>query len=170
MDMQSKMNEGGFVVNVYSPGNMFASSITFQAPVTFGTAADSVQQNGFTDEQIARAIETICGDNKPLCSKQLWAAVYWCLRWYCNFPVKGSDFCERVATLPFSRPLQPECDYNNIRRQITLSFMSQDARSLDQVKPSRSDEPFFAQCRVVVTALVQQLGEQSRPRVPSNLI
>lgn len=120
---------------------------------------DEVKDKSYTDEQIVRAIETICGEKKPLNNKQLWAAVYWCLRWYCNFPVKGSDFCDRIAKLPFSRELEYECNYNNIRRLVTLSFMSQDARNMDVVKPSKTDEPFFSKCRTVVLALVKSLED-----------
>ena len=120
---------------------------------------DEVKDKSYTDEQIARAIENICGEKKPLNNKQLWAAVYWCLRWYCNFPVKGNDFCDRIAKLPFSRELEYECNYNNIRRQVTLSFMSQDARNMNVVKPSKTDETFFSQCRTVVLALVESLEE-----------
>ena len=115
------------------------------------------ENKSYTDRQIAVAIEEICGEGKPLNSKQLWAAVYWCLRWYCNFPVKGNDFCNRIAMLPFSRELEYECSYNNIRRLVTLSFMNQDARNMDVVKPSKMDETFFSQCRTVVLALVDSL-------------
>ena len=111
----------------------------------------------YSDEKIARAIENINGEGKPIDSKQKWAGVYWYLRWQCNYPVKGSDFCEKIQQLPFTKELDPECEYNNIRRLTTLSFMSQDARNLEVVKPSKIDEPMFAQCRVVVNALAEEL-------------
>ena len=117
----------------------------------------------FTDEQVARAIEAICGKGNVLNEKRLWAAVYWCLRWYCNFPVKGSDFCERVMKLPFSRKLEPECCYDNIRRLVTLSFMSEDARHLESVKPGKADETFFTECRTVVVALAAELEKTAVP-------
>ena len=104
------------------------------------------------------------GEGKPIDSKQKWAAVYWYLRWQCNYPVKGSEFCERIQQLPFTKKLDPECDYNNIRRLTTLSFMSQDARNLEAVKPSKIDEPMFAQCRVVVNALAEELEKASADR------
>ena len=113
----------------------------------------------YTDEQVARAIEAICGEGKPLDTKVKWAAVYWYLRWQCNYPVKGSEFCERIASLPFTKKLDPECCYNNIRKLVTLSFMNQDARQLDSVKPSRSDEADFRQCRAVVRSLAEALAK-----------
>ena len=112
---------------------------------------------GLTDAQVAQAIEAICGEGRALDKKQKWAGVYWCLRWYCNYPVKGSDFCERIARLPFSKVLNPECDYENIRKLVTLSFMAQDARQLDSVKASRGNEATLAECKTVVLALAQEL-------------
>lgn len=112
---------------------------------------------GLTDVQVAQAIEAICGEGRALDRKQKWAGVYWCLRWYCNYPVKGSDFCDRIARLPFSKVLNPECDYENIRKLVTLSFMAQDARQLDSVKASRGNEATLAECRAVVQALAQEL-------------
>ena len=112
----------------------------------------------YSDEQIARSIEAICGKGKPLREKKLWAGVYWCLRWYCNFPVKGSDFCDRIAHLPFRQQLNPACCYDNIRKIVTLSFMDCDCRRLDLVKVSKNDQDIFVQCRTVVLALVKELG------------
>ncbi len=156
--MENKENdEGGFSINVYSPGNFFAKEMTFEAPVYVGTGSNP-QPNGFTDEQIARALEAVCGEGRPVNEKRKWAAVYWCLRWYCNYPVKGSEFCSRVARLPFTKRLKPECDNDNIRRLIMASFMEQDARQIDNVKPEKKDEDFFAECKVVVQALAQELG------------
>jgi hypothetical protein len=36
--------------------------------------------------------------------------------------------------------------------------MEQDARQIDNVKPEKKDEDFFAECKVVVQALAQELG------------
>ena len=121
--------------------------------------APTTVRKGYTDEQVARAIEAICGEGRPLDTKKKWAAVYWYLRWQCNYPVKGSEFCERIASLPFTKKLDPECCYNNIRKLVTLSFMNQDARQLDSVKPSRSDEADFRQCRAVVRSLAEALAK-----------
>lgn len=164
--MSNKNNEGdgGFVVHVYSPGNMFANNITFEAPVYIGGSNNLSEQFGYSDEQIAQAIEAICGDGKPLDSKQKWVAVYWYLRWLCNYPVKGSEFCERIAQLPFTRKLSPECDYNNIRRLVTCSLMEQDARKLDSVRPSQADKALYDQCRPVVLALAQEIGKMALPK------
>lgn len=120
--------------------------------------------NGYSDEQIAQAIKAINGSKKPLNSKRKWAAVYWCLKWYCNFPANVSDFCDRVQGLPLGG-LEYECDYNNIRRECALTFMDQDARYMDKVKPSKADNDFFQQCREVVLALVTELGKAALPQI-----
>ncbi len=158
-----KNEKGCFNVHVYSPGNMFANNITFEAPVYIGGANNLTQQNGFTDDQIAQAIKKINGDGKPLDSKRKWAAVHWFLRWACNYPSTPKEFCERVEGLPLG-DLQYECDYNSIRHFSTLTFMNQDARQIDKVKPNKQDEPFFLQCREVVLALAEELGKASFPK------
>jgi len=149
--------QGATIHNMVINGNMTRSGTEYYI------GENQRGQREYTDEQVARAIEAICGKGNVLNEKRLWAAVYWCLRWYCNFPVKGSDFCEKVATLPFRRKLEPECSYDNIRRLVTLSFMSEDARHLESVKPSKADESFFTECRTVVVALAAELEKTVLP-------
>ena len=164
MEREKNKNNGGFTVNVYSPGNMFANEITFEAPVYIGGPSNLSEQFGFTDEQIAQAIEAICGEGKPLDTKQKWIAVYWYLRWQCNFPVKVNEFCERISHLPFSKELNPDCDYDNIRRLAYRQLMDQDARKLESVRPNQTDKSLFEQCRPIVFALAQELGKLTLPR------
>ena len=157
--MENIEREDGFCIKVYSPGNLIAKVITINGDVHLGGSTDA---NGYSDEQIAKAISAINGEKKPLNSKRLWAAVYWYLKWTCGFPIKPQDFCDRVSQLPLGE-LEFECDYNSIRHFTSLTFMNQDPRQLDKVKPSKMDEPFFMQCRVVVLALQEQLGKSSLP-------
>ncbi len=133
--------------------------------VWMGNGEKRIMDNTYSDEHVARAIEAICGEGKPLDSKQKWVAVYWYLRWECNFPAKGSEFCERIERLPFSKKLEPECDYNNIRKLVTCQLMEQDARFMDKVKPSNSDKALFEQCRPIVIALAQELGKRIAPKL-----
>lgn len=113
-----------------------------------------------SDEKIANAIAAICGDGKPLDSKRKWAAVHWFLRWAYNYPPTPKEFCERIATLPLNS-LPYKCEYNSIRHFSTLTFMNQDARQIDKVKPNKQDEPFFLQCREVVQALEKEMQKSS---------
>lgn len=161
MERQKRDNDG-FSINVYSPGNFIAREITFTGTVNIG--GGQTDTNGFSDEQIAQAIKAINGAKKPLNMKRKWAAVYWCLKWYCNYPTNVNDFCEKVKGLPLGE-LEYECDYNNIRRECALTFMDQDARFMDKVKPSKADQDFFLQCREVVLALVTELGKAALPKV-----
>ncbi len=148
--------QGATIHNIVINGNMSRSGTEYYA-------AQPSEAETYSDTQIAQAIEAISGKDKPLNQKQLWAAVYWALRWYCHFPVKGSEFCERIEALPFSKELEPACCYDSFRKYTTLSFMNQDARQLDKVRPSRNDEPFYAMCRPVVLALAENLGRTAQP-------
>ncbi len=134
--------------------------VTFNGPVSYnGDVHGSKEQqpNGFTDEQIARALENITGKGKALDSKQKWAGVLWLLRWTCNYPMKAQDFCERIAQLPFQRELEFKCEYNNIRPLSTLSFLNCDPRHMDEVRYSKNDEQVFFQLKEVATALASEL-------------
>jgi hypothetical protein len=164
MRQQERVNKR-VVNNFYGKiNNYYQAPVTFNAPVHNTVGSDGgIKRNEYTDEQVARAIEAICGEGKPLDTKVKWAAVYWYLRWQCNYPVKGLEFCERIASLPFTKKLDPECGYENIRKLVTLSFMNQDARQLDRVKPSQGDEVVFAQCRAVVISLSEELSKQNAP-------
>ena len=154
--------DSAFHINVNSPGNFIAREIVFNGAVHIGSNQEAAD---FTDEQIVQAIRTINGKGKPLNSKRKWAAVHWALRWYCNFPPGVKEFCERVKALPLGT-LEYECDYNSIRHEATLSFMSQDARQIDMVRPSRQDTVFFQECREVVLALTAELGKTALPKIP----
>ena len=158
--MEDLSKDEGFCIKVYSPGNFIAKSIVIEGDVNIGTG--NIKQK-FSDEQIAQAITAINGEDLPLNSKRLWAAVYWYLRWACGFPVKTQDFCDRVKLLPLGE-LEYPCEYNSIRHFTTLTFMNQDATQLDKVKPSKNDDAFFQQCRVVVFALQKELGKAYLPR------
>ena len=121
-------------------------------------------QEPYTDEQIAQAIIAINGIGKTLNSKQKWAGVYWCLRWYCNYPSNVTDFCERVKELSLGN-LEYGCDPNNFRRIASMSFMNENPRYMDKIKPSNSEKEYFVQCREVVLALLAELGKAVLPKV-----
>ncbi len=163
MENELIKDDGDFVINVYSPGNMLAKTINFAAPVYINGKGitQGTEPINFTDEQIARAIEAICGEDKPLDTMGKWAAVYWYLRWQCNYPVKPQEFCERISMLPFSKEISPECKYESIRKFTKLGFMEQDARVLDKVRPSQSETALFFQFKTVVLALAEELGKIS---------
>lgn len=151
--------QGATINNLVINGNMNKTATDH-----YDNTQKTNSNTSVTDDQIAQAITAINGNQKPLNSKQKWAAVHWCLRWYCNFPPNVKDFCERINELPLGK-LAYECDYNNIRRLSSMSFMNENARYIDKIKPSNSEKEFFMQCREVVLALVEELGKAVLPQV-----
>ena len=161
--MEKKDNEG-FNIIVNSPGNFFAKEMTVTGN-SFNYGSGLAASNGFSDEQIARALEAIVGKGKAIDTKQKWAGAYWYLRWAANFPVDTQKFCERIAGMKFARELEYACDYRNIRELATLSFIEQDPRQMELVKPSKNDERVFSQCREVALRLAEALGKTYLPDV-----
>jgi hypothetical protein len=155
-------SNGGFTINVNSPGNLIAQTINFNAPVTFG---GKTEHGGFSDQQIARALEACVGRERVINTKWKWAGAYWYLRWACNYPVDVQKFCTKIQSLELTIPGGYECSYESIRKLATLSFMDCDARKLDEVKVSRSDQDTFAQCREIVLKLAEELGKSYLPKV-----
>ena len=115
------------------------------------------RQEGYTDEEVARALANITGKGKPIDTKAKWAGTMWMLRWECNYPAKAQEFCERIRQLPLPEGLEIPCEYNNIRMLATLSFMSEDPRQMDKVRYSTNDQKDFFQLKEVAVALRQEL-------------
>ena len=150
--MNNMEQDDGFCIKVYSPGNFIAKEITINGGVHLGT---NTAAGGFTYEQIAKALSACVGKGKVIDFKQKWAGAYWYLRWACNYPVDVQKFCEKVRNLPYEKPLVIACEYRNIREIVTLSFMDQDPRKMESVKPSKNDEKLFFQCREVALKLAE---------------
>ena len=79
--------------------------------------------------------------------------------------VWDDEFCERVKKLPFEKPLEITCDYNNIRRFCICSFMDYDARDIEKVKVSSMDQDIFSWCREIALKLAEELGKTYLPKV-----
>lgn len=152
--------DDGFCINVYSPGNLIAKEITINGGVHLGGTAKS---NGFSDEQIAKALSACNGKGKVIDAKWKWAGAYWYLRWACNFPVDTQKFCERISQLPFGKTLEYQCDYRNIRELTTLSFMNENPQEMEKVHYSKNDENVFIVCREVALKLAEELGKAYLP-------
>lgn len=161
--MENKDKEkGDFNINVYSPGNFIAREIIFTGTVNIGGHPET---GGFSDEQIIRALKAVVGKNKPIDNKQKWAGAYWWLRWACNFPVDAQEFCRRIKELPNADELEVSCDYENIRKWVTLPFMEQDPRQMDKVKVAETIKGEFSQCRQVALKLGEELGKAYLPSI-----
>ena len=125
--------------------------------VTHHHYGERLAQEGYTDEEVAQALARIVGKGKPIDTKAKWAGALWWLRWECNFPAKAQEFCERVKQLPLPEGLEFPCEYENIRKMSTLSFLNEDPRQMDKVRCSKMDEKDFTQLREVALALDEEL-------------
>lgn len=117
------------------------------------------EEDGYSDEQIARALNNCVGPDKVISSKRRWAGAYWWLRWACNYPVDVRRFCDKIQQLPITSPEGLECSYESIRKICTLSFMDYNACKMDDVKVSRNDQDEFNVCREVALKLAEELGK-----------
>ena len=120
--------------------------------------------DGYSDKQVARALEASVGKGRVIDAKWKWAGAYWYLRWTCNYPVDAKEFCKKIGTLDLDIPAEYECSYESIRKICTLSFMDSDARRMDIVRVSKNDQGMFSQCREIVLRLVDEFGKTSLPQ------
>ena len=155
--------DDGFCIKVYSPGNFIAKEITFTGPVNIG--GGNLETNGFTDEQIAKALMACVGEDKVINIMRKWAGAYWCLRWKCNYPVDIKEFCNKIEGLKLSVLERLKCDYNNIRKFCKLSFMDCDPFGKAEVKVSNMDKDVYSWCREVALKLAEELGKTYLPKM-----
>ena len=153
--------DDGFCINVYSPGNFIAKTITI-GTLNMGGQTDS---NGFSDEQIAKALMACVGDDKVIGNMRRWAGAYWCLRWKCGYPVDIKEFCNKIDSLKLDVPDNLKCDYNNIRKFCKLSFMDYDPFGKAEVKVSNMDKDVYCWCREVALKLAEELGKLYLPKL-----
>ena len=156
--------QGGFVVHIYSPGNQIIQTQTNNYYGTVYQGTGQTEHNGFTDEQIAKALMACTGEGKVIDCKWKWAGAYWYLRWTCMYPVATKHFCKKIESLDLDIAAKYQCDYRNIREITTLSFMNQDATKMSKVEVSKNDEKQFAVCREVALKLAEELGKAYLPK------
>ena len=154
-------NLNGFVVHIYSPGNQIIQTQTNNYYGTVYQGKSEGGQNGFSDEQVIKALQACVGKDQVIDTKQKWAGAYWCLRWKCNYPVDPKDFCDKIDRLHLGLPESYDCSYNNIRRFCKLSFMDCDPFGKSEVKVSNMDKGVYYWCREVALKLAEELGKTS---------
>ena len=120
--------------------------------------------DGYSDKQVARALEASVGKGRVIDAKWKWAGAYWYLRWTCNYPVDAKEFCKKIRSLELDIPEDYECSYESIRKICTLSFMDCDARRMDIVRVSKNDQGMFSQCREIALKLAEELGNSYLPQ------
>jgi len=153
--------DDGFCIKVYSPGNFIAKEINI-GTLNMGT---QTMNNGFSDEQVAKALTACVGKGKVIDQKRKWAGAYWCLRWKCNYPVDIKEFCNKIEGLKLDTPDHLKCDYNNIRKFCKLSFMDCDPFGNAEVKVSTMDRDVYSWCREVALKLAEELGKTYLPKL-----
>jgi len=153
--------DDGFCINVYSPGNFIAKEINI-GTLNLGT---QTMNNGFSDEQVAKALLACVGDDKVINNMRKWAGAYWCLRWKCNYPVDIKEFCNKIEGLKLDVSNHLKCDYNNIRKFCKLSFMDCDPFGKAEVKVSSMDRDVYSWCREVAMKLAEELGKTYLPKL-----
>ena len=115
--------------------------------------------DGYSDKQVARALEASVGKGRVIDAKWKWAGAYWYLRWTCNYPVDAKEFCTKVKSLDLDIPGEYECSYESIRKICTLSFMDYDPRHMEYVRASKNDQNMFSQCREIALKIAAELGK-----------
>ena len=156
-------NKGGFVVHVYSPGNQIIQTQNNNYYGTVYQGGHDMANNGFSDEQIAKALKACTGEGRVIDHKWKWVGAYWYLRWACKYPVDVKEFCKKINGLDLDIEERYQCDYRNIRELATLSFISQDATKMHKVQPSKNDEKVFGFCREVALKIAEELGKAYLP-------
>lgn len=165
MENNSNNSQGGFVVNVNSPGNQIiqTQNNNYYGPVFQGTGK-GMEQTGFSDEQIKKALTACVGEGKEINLKKKWAGAYWCLRHLCYYPADTKEFCKKIDSLKLDLPEGLECDYDNIRRFCQLSFMDYNPFGKEEVKVSKMDKDVYAWVKPVTMKLAEELGKTYLPK------
>ena len=156
-------NLNGFVVHIYSPGNQIIQTQTNNYYGTVYQGKSEGGQNGFSDEQVSKALLACVGKNQMINSKWKWAGAYWCLRWKCYYPVDAKEFCNKIKSLNLglSDDLSDDldCNYESIRKYCSLSFMDSDPFGKVEIKVSNMDKGTYSVCRQIALNLGEELGK-----------
>lgn len=106
-----------------------------------------------TDQQMADAISSICGEGKPLDDKQKWLGVCCLVRARYDYPYDIEVCCKRLAALPYKTPLYKECDYGNVRKLAVYGFASEPYDRWKTYTPRNTEKKHFDSCFYVAREL-----------------
>ena len=149
----------GFVVHIYSPGNQIIQTQTNNYYGTVYQGKSEGGQNGFSDEQVSKALLSCVGKEKVISAKWKWAGAYWCLRWKCYYPVDPKAFCDKIKTLAIGLPDDQDCSYESIRKYCSLSFMDSDPFGKTEIRVSNMEKGTYLICRQIALNLGEELGK-----------
>ena len=166
MTNNSRKNKtGGFNINVYSTGNNIAQTInqTINGNVYYGQNTDEKQE--VTDEQMADAISSICGEELPLDDKQKWMGVCCMVRGRYGYPYDLEACCEKLSRLPYKKPIYKECDWGNVRKLAIYNFCNEPYEKWFEYSPKNSERKYFGNCFYVARSL-----EDAIKKLPNSVI
>jgi len=112
-----------------------------------------------TDEQMADAISSICGEGKALDEYQNWLGVccYACAR--CGYPMDLKKSCEKLQRLPYRSPLYREVKYDNIRMFSNWNFVKAGYDQWATFNVNDQERTLFIKCRDTAVALDKALRD-----------
>ncbi len=115
-----------------------------------------------TDEQLADAISSICGEGKALDGYQNWLGVccYACAR--CGYPMDLKKSCEKLQRLPYRSPLYREVKYDNIRMFSNWNFVKAGYDQWSTFNVNDQERTLFIKCRDTAMALDKALMDTVR--------
>ena len=149
----------GFVVHIYSPGNQIIQTQNNNYYGTVYQTKNENGQNGFSDEQVAKALQACVGKDKVINTKWKWAGAYWCLRWKCYYPVDAKEFCKKIKSLDLGLSDDQDCNYESIRKYCSLSFMDSDPFGKTEIRVSNMEKGTYLICRQIALNLGEELGK-----------
>ena len=115
-----------------------------------------------TDQQMADAICSICGEGKALDEYQNWLGVccYACAR--CGYPMDLKKSCEKLQRLPYRSPLYREVKYDNIRMFSNWNFVKAGYDQWATFNVNDQERTLFIKCRDTAVALDKALTDTGR--------
>ena len=152
-------NLNGFVVHIYSPGNQIIQTQNNNYYGTVYQGKSEGGQNGFSDEQVSKALLACVGKEKTINAKWKWARAYWCLRWKCYYPVDAKEFCKKIKSLDLGLSDDQDCNYESIRKYCSLSFMDSDPFGKTEIRVSNMEKGTYLICRQIALNLGEELGK-----------
>ena len=111
-----------------------------------------------SDEQIAKAIISINGDNKPLNEKQLFLGVICVLLSKYGWAGNWSACCTKINNLPMKEMFVKDCDYGSIKILTAYKFANVDYKDWNTYEPSRSEVGIFRKCKAVADAFDEAIS------------
>ena len=106
-----------------------------------------------TDQQMADAISSICGEGKALDEYQNWLGVCCYASARCGYPLDLKMCCERLKQLPYRSSLFREVKYENIRMFSNWNFVKAGYDQWPSLKVNDQERTLFVKCRDTAVAL-----------------